>query len=225
LVQEVVGILEEQQARLEEETEEEVHELLSASGLSEEQFSDYLTELFRVCVNGIFDINQLVSKPHFFGYQIDHDAAWRKWNDLSSILRKKMKKRSDSAIARLRRALESRSQEHSYLAFLIHLASLILSCYETYALALDKYSMGIYQSAATLGWRFETLYEDGDAARAFREMWRWDVIEQEVVEPFLDLYRASVKNMKEALLANHKIRLLYSDGQALLESGLLDELG
>jgi hypothetical protein len=226
LVQEVVGILEEQQARLEEETEKEVHELLSASGLSEEQFSDYLTELFRVCENGIFKMNRLVDdEAHWVGYHIDDDAAWGEYENLSSKLHKKMQKTLDSAIARLRSALESTSQEHSYLGSKIYLAYLVLWCYKTYAVALANYSMGIYQSAATLGWRFETPYQDGDAARAFREMWRWDEIEQDVVGPFLDLYRASVKNMKEAVLANHKITLLYNHGQRLLESGLLDELG
>jgi GTPase SAR1 family protein len=220
LVQEVVEILEKQQARLKEETEKEVEELLSAAGLSEAQFTRYLMELFEICKKGIFEINEVVEHgAYWYGAGIDRDAAWKKFQQVLQPLYEKRSQTWHSLLRRSIRGLQSTSGDYA------HVVDLILFWYETGFRALTNYLRGIYQSAATLCWRFEVSAGDSDAARAFRERWQWDEIGQWLVDPLIEVYRDSVRSVKRALLADHKIRVLYNDGQRLLESGQLDELG
>jgi hypothetical protein len=221
LVQEVVGILEEQQARLKEQTEKEVEELLSAWGWSEEQFSGYLMELFEMCKKAIFEMNEVVRDVHYLGYQIEREAAWKKFGQVRETLYEKTNQKILDFLSKgSKRALESTSEHYAYVP------GLIFSHCRTGFWALANYLNGVYQSAATLCWRFDTWNEHpGDAARAFREGWQWDNIGELLVYPFRELYGVSVESVKEALFANHKIRVLYKDGQGLLESGQLDELG
>jgi hypothetical protein len=219
LVQEVVGILEKQQARLKEETEEEVEELLSTAGLSEAQFTGYLMELFEMCKKAIFEMNELVRELPLLGYQIDFDGAEKKLWQVAQTMEEKSNQTWDFLSKRSIRALEATSEDYAYLP------DLILSCYKAGVWALFKCLNGVYQSAAALCWRFATWNEDDDAARAFRESWPWGKMTESVGNPFRQLYRDSVRTVKWGLLANHKIRVLYKDGQRLLESGQLDELG
>jgi hypothetical protein len=219
LVQEAVGILEEQQARLKEQTEKEVEELLSAWGLSEEQFSEYLMELLEISRKGIFQMSELVRNPHAVGYQMDAVGARKKLEQVAQTLEEKSNQTWDFVSKRRKRPLESASEDYAYLP------DLILSCYRAGVWALFKCLNGVYQSAEALCSRFATWSEDGDAGTAFRESWPWGKITESVGNPFRQLYRDSVRSVKRALLANHKIRALYKDGQGLLESGQLDELG
>jgi hypothetical protein len=219
LVQEVVGILEKQQTRLEEETEKKVEELLSAAGLSEAQFTGYVMELFEMCKKAIFEMNELVRELPLLGYGVDFDGAEKKFWQVAQTMEEKSNQTWDFLSKRSIRALEATSEDYAYVVCLIRL------WYETGRRALRNYLLGIYQSAATLGWRFWLSDGRSDVARAFRERWRWDVVGQLLVDWLIEVYRDSVRTVKWGLLANHKIRVLYKDGQRLLESGQLDELG
>ena len=205
LVQEVVGILEKQQARLKEETEEEVEELLSAAGLSEQHFRDYLKELVELCERSLANI-MAVAKD-------DYDAGYEKAEELRHRLDEKVSQTRESALRRLRTTLGSRWESYAYAP------TLIVSIYNTSSKALIGYLM------VTLPWCASEANEHGDAAALARIVWGWDFINEVFVAPSLELHRDTVETVKDALLANHKMRLLYVEGQGLLESGQLDELG
>jgi hypothetical protein len=205
LVQEVVEVLERQQARLEEETEKEVQELLSAAGVSEEHLRDYLKELVDLSKSS-FPKVKAVAKADF-------DAGMEKAEEVFDRLEKCYGQVVESVATRDETRAGSEWEIYDYAR------SLIASIYNTSALALIGYLV------KTLCWAVREANGLGDAAWVPRFAWDWNDISYWFVDPVLELYRYAVENVKAALLANHKVRLLYDEGQRLLESGQLDELG
>jgi len=226
LVKDVVDKLEELQPWLKEETEKQLQKLLSNAELSEERFSEEISEIFDIFIQSVFKINSLVY-PTKSGYHIDRVAAGKKGKKEGEKLLKK---------------LEKYVYKHKYIEHLdfeslseanikdikdnLHISNRLISLlYIACETTINYYLYGIYQSAVTLGWQFKTPYNDGDAARAFREFWNWDSIRKVFIESLIAIYRDSVESVKIDLLVNHKLFLLYKEGQELLESGLLDEIG
>jgi len=205
LVQEVVGILEKQQAGLEEETEKELQELLSTAGLSEEHLRDYLKELLDTCKRSFAKV-EAVAKADF-------DAGMEKADEVLNRLARKADETLESVGRRVETTVGPRWEIYGYAP------SLIVSIYHTSAMALLGYL------TTTLYWGVREANGLGDAAWVARFAWGWNDISDWFVAPALELYRDALENVKKALLANHRITLLYDEAQTLLESGQLDELG
>jgi hypothetical protein len=208
LVQEVVGILGKQKARLEEELEKEVEECISAAGLSEKHLRDYLKELLDLCERAFPKILAVAK------------ADWKAGAEMMCELERRLFEKCEQTADSLRSRAEEATSGSRCPGVCLPVSCLIPGIYLMTACVLVSYLTEI-----TLPWVVSDAIEHGKSKWLREWAWSWRRIDGAFVGASLALCSDAVQFIKSAWLNNLKISLLENEGQRLLESGQLDELG
>jgi GTPase SAR1 family protein len=213
LVQEVVGILGKLRAPLKEgiekEVEKQVKELLCAAGLSEEHLRDYLKELLDLCERGFPKIAAVAK------------ADWKAGVEMMGELERRLVEKCDQTFDSLCSRAAEAAVRSRWTALCSPAYVLVCSIYRMTAKALRTYL------TFTLIWAVREAIEHGES-RLREGAWSWHVIHDGFVAPSWAVLRtvggAIIQASLESLMIR-KISDLEFEGQGLLESGQLDELG
>jgi hypothetical protein len=222
LVEQVTGILQGLQDDMKKETVEETQELIDAVGLSKDAFRRYLDKLFAEYRSALGSLNALVDgSEHVFGFHLNSDPVMALCSERMERVYKSGDKAIEKVVADFNRVREKGAGgSESVLGALT-------SCWKWAASSFANNICVAMQTAATIGWRFETpMANGGDIAGAFKEMWNWGTIKEMTCDPLLEGYDTVFENAVDALQEHHKLRELYETGMIICSAeGLLDELG
>lgn len=222
LVRDIVEILERLQGEVDQETAGEAQKAIEDIGMSRNSFETYVKRLFNIYRTALDQVNACVnSERHFVGYHLEKGLLWNRLEEGINA----MSSYSGEIMDNMRKTAEAVPERDARTRAPI-LAAMKLWSWTSRAF---QYHLCVaVQTAATIGWRFETEMEDGDIAGAFAK-WNWWEIKKQMRDHYLECYDGLLKAVITALQAHHKLRELYETGlvlQKILEdTDFVRELG